>query len=183
MVLRGLLDFVALAGLAWSMGCSGGGGGAATPSVPSSAMLDAYDTAVLASTASDAPTFAEVAGEPDAPPQPRGDGADAPPLRFRAWLGWSWPACDPCPWDQAATCTPQCRPGKAFVCVRPSRTLACRPEETVSTRVEVGSDALPAAGVYVFEGRWSAPDPGGPAPPELTIDRITPVHLPVDTAP
>jgi hypothetical protein len=55
--------------------------------------------------------------------------------------------------------------------------MACRPEEIVSTRVENAGEPVPPAGVYVFEGRWTPLDPRAPA--EMTIDRITPVHLPV----
>ncbi len=170
------------------LGCSAGAGGATSPSIPASALLDAYDQAVLDATARDAPTFAEVAADVAAEGTPAGSasGETDRPVRFRAWLGWAWPACEPCPWDQAATCVPRCQPSEAFVCVRPSRSAACRPEETVSTRVDNGGQPLPAAGVYVFEGHWSggsSPGASTAGPAAIIVERIAAVHPPEPPAP
>ena len=135
------------------------------PGMPAAAMLDAYDGALLGNTARLAPTFAEVAA-------PR----DEQPRRFRAWLGWTSPQCEPCPPGQDATCVPQCTAGKPFVCDRPCRMVACRPEETVSTLVDNGDAPVPAAGVYLFEGRWRVPTPGEPE--AFAVERISPLPLP-----
>jgi hypothetical protein len=150
-------------------GCSGGAGAGAGPGMPAAAMLDAYDGALLGNTARLAPTFAEVAS-------PR----DEQPRRFRAWLGWTAPQCEPCPPDQTATCTPQCTAGKAFVCDRPCRMVACRTEETVSTIVDNGDAPVPGAGVFLFEGRWRIATPG--EQPVFAVERIEPL-LPVHSEP
>jgi hypothetical protein len=147
------------------LGCSGGAGAVAAPGMPVGAMQDAYDGALLGNTARVAPTFAEVAS-----PQ------DEQSRRFRAWLGWTGPQCEPCPSGQDATCVPQCTAGKPFVCDRPCRMVACRQEETVSTQVDNGDAPVPAAGVYLFEGRWRAATPGEPA--AFAVERISPMQLP-----
>jgi hypothetical protein len=133
--------------------------------MPAGAMQDAYDGALLGNTARIAPTFAEVAS-----PQ------DEQPRRFRAWLGWTAPQCEPCPPGQDATCVPQCTAGKPFVCDRPCRMVACRPEETVSTLVDNADAPVPPAGVYVFEGRWRAATPGEPA--AFSVEKISPLLPP-----
>ncbi len=147
-----------------SLGCSGGGGAVPGPGMPAAAMLDAYDGALLGNTGRLAPTFAEVAA-------PRDDQ----PRRFRAWLGWTSPQCEPCVPGQDATCVPQCTAGKPFVCDRPCRMVACRPEETVSMIVDTSDAEVPAAGVYVFEGRWRAATQG--EPPAFAVERISPLPL------
>jgi hypothetical protein len=147
------------------LACSGAGAGASGPGMPAAAMLDAYDGALLGNTARLAPTFAEVAS-------PRDDQ----PRRFRAWLGWTSPQCEPCPVDQTATCVPQCTAGKPFVCDRPCRMVACRPEETVSTLVDNVDAPVPAPGVYAFEGRWRPATPGEPA--AFAVERIAPLLPP-----
>ncbi len=153
--------------LAWLFGAVACGGAAspASPSIPAEAMLDAYDAAVLDATASEAPTFAEVAA-------PRDDR----PRRFRAWLGWTRPQCEACPPDQTASCVPKCVAGKPFVCARPSRTVACTDEETVSTLVDDADGDVPAAGVYIFEGRWREATQGAPA--AFAVERISPMPWP-----
>ena len=160
-----------LGGLAVALfGCGSAGAGASGPGMPAAAMLDAYDGALLGNTERLAPTFAEVA-------TPR----DEQPRRFRAWLGWTSPQCEPCPPDQTATCVPRCTAGKAFVCDRPCRMVACRAEETVSTLVDNGDNPVPGAGVYVFEGRWRPATPGEPA--SFVVERISPLQLPAQTEP
>lgn len=131
------------------------------PTGPDAAMLDAYDAAILASTESVAPTFAEVK-------EPR----DESPRRFRAWLGWHQEPCAPCAADdQSATgCTP-CPGPKPYVCARPSRVIACDGDDVVARTVE-GVESMPdAPGVYVFEAKWSE---GG----DLVMTSITPIELP-----
>ena len=149
----------------FSLLACGGGSGPASPSMPTDAMLDAFDGAVLNATANEAPTFAEVAG-------PRDERA----RRFRAWLGWTRPQCEACPPDQTATCVPKCTPGKPFVCARPARMIACSDEETVSTLVENSDGDVPGAGVYVFEGRWREATQGAPA--AFAVERISPMPWP-----
>jgi hypothetical protein len=141
-------------------------GTAMAPSVPADAILDEYDAELLVVTSAQAPTFAEVAS-------PR----DETPRRFRAWLGWTSMSCEPCPPDQTATCTPQCTPGKPFVCARPSRMIACSDEETVSIRVSNGEDAVPSAGAYILEGTWAPPADGGAS--EFVVTRVDRLELPV----
>jgi hypothetical protein len=137
--------------------------------VSGDAVLDAFDTQVLAATSAQAPTFAEV----EAP-------RDETPRRFRAWLGWTAVRCEPCPADQTATCEPRCEPGKPFVCVRPSRMIACTEEETVSTRVSNGDDSVPTTpGPYVLEGAWSPSAPSAPpVAAEFAVTRVEPLQLP-----
>ncbi len=149
------------------IGCSGAGAGASGPGMPAAAMLDAYDGALLGNTAWAAPMFSEVAS-------PR----DQQLRRFRGWLGWSSPQCEPCPPGQDATCVPQCTAGKPFVCDRPCRMVACRTEETVSTLVDNGEAAVPGPGVYVFEGRWR-PATGG-EPPAFAVERISALPAPAE---
>lgn len=133
-----------------------------SPQVPPDLVLDQMDAAVLDAAREQAPTFAEVAGV-------KNDGA----RRFRAWLGWTRPSCEPCPADATASCTPVCAPGRPFVCTRPARVIACHDEEIVTTTVAGEPDALPAAGVYVFEGRWSAPGEAD----GFTITSISPLRM------
>jgi hypothetical protein len=137
----------------------GGAGAAVTPSMPAEAMLDAFDGAVLGATAQEAPAFEQVAA-------PRDDL----PRRFRGWLGWTRPQCEACPPDQTATCVPRCTEGKPFVCERPARMVACTPDETVSTMVDDADGPVPAAGVYVFEGRWH--------PEGFAVEKIAPMPWP-----
>ncbi len=151
------------------LGCSGAGAGSGA-GMPAAAMLDAYDGALLGNTERIAPTFDEVAS-------PRDDQ----PRRFRAWLGWTSPQCEACPPDQTATCVPQCTAGKPFVCERPCRMVACRPEETVSTLVDNGDAPVPSAGVYLLEGRWKPATPGEPA--AFAVEHIAPLPLPAQTEP
>lgn len=141
-----------------------GAAGPAAPSMPMEAMLDAYDGAVLDATANQAPTFPEVA-------VPRDDQ----PRRFRGWLGWTEPQCEPCPPDQTATCVPKCTAGKPFVCTRPCRMVACSPDETISTLVDDAGGPVPATGVYIFEGRWRIAE-GAPA--AFAVERIAPMPWP-----
>jgi hypothetical protein len=130
--------------------------------MPADAMLDAYDGAVLGNTAAEAPTFAEVAS-------PR----DEQVRRFRAWLGWGSLRCVPCPPGQDATCLPQCTAGKPYVCDRPGRMIACRPEELVSTLVDNADGPVPPAGVYIFEGRWRPATQDEPQ--AFAVERISPM--------
>lgn len=118
------------------------GQGAAMPTPPEAAILDAYDATALANTSAIAPTFAEVAA-------PRDDS----PRRFRAWLGWGGPECPPCPADDTMHCG-ACAPGRPYVCARPSRVVACEGEDIVSTNVGNGDEPVPMAGAYVLEGHW-----------------------------
>ncbi len=136
--------------------------GAVIPVVPvgaDPATLDVYDAAVLASTESVAPTFAEVK-------EPRTDSS----RRFRAWLGWYQEPCPPCAADDQTSCAP-CPGPKPYVCARPSRVIACDGDDVIARSVD-GIENMPdSPGVYVFEARW---DDGG----DLVVTSITPIELP-----
>jgi hypothetical protein len=136
--------------------------------MPNAAMLDAYDAAVLANTASEAPTFDEVA-------EPR----DEQPRRFRGWLGWTGPVCAPCPAGDDAHC-PSCGPPLPYICARPGRVRRCDGEDLVSMTVANGDDAIPASGVYVLEGGWRSAAPGEPV---FAVTKVEAIHLPEPAPP
>jgi hypothetical protein len=148
----------AAAAIATSLGGCGSQDAPIMPAVPTSAVLDAYDGAVLEATSDQAPTFAEISSTKDDRPR-----------RFRAWLGWALPRCEPCPPDQTAVCTPKCTDPTAYVCARPARTIACQEAEVVSTSVTNADGPVPPEGPYLFEGRFASADAGG----GFTVERIS----------